>query len=213
MPFPPHCSKPLKPLTALFLGLSLTSCSTPAERVADSGNAAGSPTTVVVTRTVEETAPSTPSDAPSSSDAPTTVAPSSGDLAALGSASGYEYNDGLVISVPMIGTYQPSRYAVGAKKGNTGVRVTVEIKNGTNKVVDPVLVSLSMTYGVRGNQAEQIFDSSNGIGDGFTTQVPPGRISTADFAFSVPRDEIADLILEISPDYTHDSALFQGSAE
>lgn len=55
-----------------------------------------------------------------------------------------------------------------------------------------------MSYGVGGNQEEQLFDSANGVGSGFTTKVPPGRIATADFAFEVAPDELDDLSLQIT---------------
>jgi hypothetical protein len=132
-------------------------------------------------------------------------------VAKIGST--YEYSDGLKVTVSAAKRFKIGQYAAGGKPGGTGVMVTVVLLNGTTETFDATLTSLAVSYGEAGEQAEQVFDADQGLGNGFTGLVAPGRKATARFGFAVPAAGMKDVQVEVRPGFlNHEPTLFSGSA-
>ncbi len=149
--------------------------------------------------------------ADSAADAAVDQADQSPDVARIGAGEGYGYEDGLTVSVPKAVTRKPGEFALGMSKGHRLVVVTVELTNHTGSAFDATLATVSMTYGQRGTPAEEVYDDR--LGEGFTTRIIDGRTGSADFGFSVPADGLDDLVVEVSPDWDHEPALFTGAVK
>lgn len=157
------------------------------------------------THTPRSSDPTQPSEAPTTTPSAST---SQSKLATFNTSQRYRYEDGLEVSIPHAMLYRPSQYAAGTNPGDKAVKFTVEVTNDSGKVFDPSLLTVTASYGKKGEQADQIYGDK--VGMGFTTSVPPGRTASADFAFSVPKSGLGNLIVEVSPDFSHDNALFEG---
>lgn len=132
-------------------------------------------------------------------------------VAKIGST--YAYSDGLKVTVSAAKRFKIGPYAAGGKPGGTGVMFTVVLLNSTTETFDATLTGLAVSYGADGEQAEQVFDTDQGLGGGFTGKVAPGRKATARFGFAVPAAGMKDLQVEVRPGFLdHESALFAGAA-
>lgn len=123
------------------------------------------------------------------------------------------YPDGLKVQVPSAVRFTPSQTAAGLQAGQAGVLVTVSITNGTGTSVDLSLAQVKMTAGSAGNQAESIFDSAKGINSGFSGSVLPGHSQTAKFAFAVAPSDLSNVVVEVTPDFNHNSTSFEGAVK
>jgi len=116
-----------------------------------------------------------------------------------------------VVSVLAASKFVPSATAIGLMPDHIGVKIQVQITNGSQNPVDLVLTTVHVSYGVAGYPAESIFDTASGIGSGFEGQVAPGKTATAWYGFSVSPDGAGDLSIEVSPAFSgYDSVLFSG---
>jgi hypothetical protein len=105
-----------------------------------------------------------------------------------------------------------SQYASGGTPGGSGVILTVTIRNGTKKTADLTLTTVKLAYGVNGDQADDAFDSENGLDGGFDGSVTPGHARTAKLGFAVPKGRQA-MDVEVQPGFDYESVHFEGSVK
>ncbi|MBD3932494.1 DUF4190 domain-containing protein [Streptomyces chumphonensis] len=123
---------------------------------------------------------------------------------AFGDASSYP--DGLEVAVSSPTPYTPSDTAAGHSPGNETVTVEVTVVNGTDERQDLGLVVVD-AKDASGRTAEPVFDT--GI-EGLQGTLLPGDESVATYAFDLPPDAADELTIEVTPDFDHDSALWNG---
>lgn len=115
------------------------------------------------------------------------------------------YDDGLSVTVSKPSDYTPGEFSFGSEGFPHSVKFDVKLVNKTGKPFDPVLVYLSMQSG--NTEAEQIFDSENGLDGPPTTTILDGRESTFPVAFGVKDPK--DLVLEVNPgDFEKGSTIY-----
>jgi hypothetical protein len=84
------------------------------------------------------------------------------------------------------------------------VVVTVKATNSGTRPHE-LLVSLNMTYGADGNEAEAVFDSENGYnGIDTPSKLQPKRSATGRFAFAVPKGRAKNLIFVGQPGFDYE---------
>ncbi len=121
------------------------------------------------------------------------------------------YDSGLKVAVTVPKSAKVSEYAAGGEGIKTMVVFNVTITNGTQETYDAAMSSVSLAYGTEGSQGDQIFDSANGFGGGFSTKILPGKKATAKYGFAVPAKDQAELVVEVTPGFLDSSAaLFTG---
>lgn len=122
----------------------------------------------------------------------------------------FEYNDGMTISVAPPTPGMASDTAAGADQTAGELMIlTVTITNGTKKVFDPSIVRADLNYGADGTAAERVFDSAQNLGSGFEGKILPGKRQVAKLAFAVPAHP-GEVLVSISPSFSHNEALFMG---
>lgn len=142
--------------------------------------------------------PSTPAYTPAAVPTPT---PTKAATYLFGDTVTWE--SGLSVTISKVAPYKPSKYAAGVTQANQVV-VTVTLKNGTTAPFDPVLFMVSAVSG--STEADEIYDSQNGIGGNPSTKVLPGREVSWKVALSVT--DPADIVAEVAPDFNSESAMF-----
>ncbi|MDX2972776.1 DUF4352 domain-containing protein [Kribbella solani] len=143
----------------------------------------------------------------------TTSPPDDPGVAKIGATQWFTYEDGLKVQVAKATRYKIGEYASGGTPGESGIIVTVTIRNGTKKTADLSMTTVKLAYGANGDQAEQVFDSEHGVGSGFEGSATPGRSRTAKFAFAVPKGR-QRLDIEVEPGFLdYESVHFEGSAK
>ncbi|MFJ3537496.1 DUF4190 domain-containing protein [Streptomyces sp. NPDC090109] len=109
----------------------------------------------------------------------------------------HTYEDGVKVTVSEPLPYRPDRFAAGYEKGDTAVRVTVTIVNGSKKVID-VTTALPDASDAEGAAAGAIFDGSRATGM-FQGKVLPGKQTKGGFAFSLPAGADGEMQVELAP--------------
>ena len=99
--------------------------------------------------------------------------------------------------------FTPSEYAVTGK-APAYVALTVTLINGTGKRFDAALLSASMQS--NDTEADQVFDSENGLGGAPSTALLPNRQSSFKIGFAVQNPK--DLVLELTPGFEYSPAVF-----
>lgn len=168
--------------------------------------------TGMTTPVVEGESPFDPTTAPSS--APTTEPPATEpteepakDTTTIGKTLTYE--SGLAVRVVSAKVFSPG-YASGLTAGHKAVKVTWTITNGTDANVDLSGAEARLTYGADGVQAESVY--AEGV-DGqypFDGSLRPGQKKTATSAFSVPKAGLANIVVEVEPEFMSQTAFFTG---
>ncbi|MEL4356678.1 MULTISPECIES: hypothetical protein [unclassified Luteococcus] len=123
-------------------------------------------------------------------------------VAAFGEA--YTWQDGLAVTVGKPAVYKPSEWAAGTDTFKSFVIFEVRVVNKTKATWDPAL--LHITVQSDNQEAEQVFDSQK-LADQPTTKLLPGREAKFPVAFGVANPK--DLVMEVTPDFEHESVLFQ----
>jgi hypothetical protein len=123
-----------------------------------------------------------------------------------------QWSDKIQATVVSVVKFTPSKTAAGTHSGQVGIKVTVKITNNSGKRIDLTLARVKVKSGANGNKADTIIDLENNLGLGFDGAVPPGNAATATYGFSVPSGDLAKIDVEVSPDFEHDSAIFEGAA-
>jgi len=168
--------------------------------VTESGAAvtkAGAPVTVTRTEVVtetESTAPATTATSETSGDS---------DTAKFGGA-GFTWTDGLAVKVSKPAAFTPSDTAAGSDQFDKFVVMTVTITNGSKAKYDPSLFYMTVSSGDQ--EADQVYDSAQGISGSPSTSVLAGRSVTFKQAFGVKDPK--DIVAEVRPGFDYDSAIF-----
>lgn len=116
----------------------------------------------------------------------------------------YKWDDGLQVTISAPKSYKPSRWAA-AKKSKYYLVMTVTVLNGTSATYEPAMFHLSAQSG--DSESDQVFDSGKGVGGGPDTKLLKGRQAKWKVAFAVQNPK--DLVLEVTPDFEHDSVIYQ----
>ncbi|SED51517.1 DUF4190 domain-containing protein [Streptomyces sp. TLI_105] len=144
------------------------------------------------------------SAAPEAPGAPEGTAP-----AELAFGETHAYEDGVRVTVSKPRPFTPDRFAAGYERGDTAVRVTITIVNGSGKAVD-VSTALPEVRDADGAPVEAIFDGSGATGV-FRGTVLPGKRAEAGYAFSVPADADGEVRLELAPQLlAYEPAIWSG---
>ncbi|MFJ4867587.1 DUF4190 domain-containing protein [Streptomyces sp. NPDC088757] len=109
----------------------------------------------------------------------------------------HTYEDGVKVTVSEPLPYRPDRFAAGYEKGDTAVRVTVTIVNGSEKAID-VTTALPDASDAEGATAGAIFDGSRAT-EMFQGKVLPGKQAKGGFAFSLPAGADGEMQVELAP--------------
>ena len=141
---------------------------------------------------------------PAAGSAPSAAAPAT---SAVGFGQTFTYSDGLAVTVDQPTPYRASSSAAGDVNPHA-YSVTVRITNNTGAAFDPVLLQVAMSTG--GDQASQIYDSANDMGDRPQNQLQPGRSLTYELAFSTTADS-GEAQVDVVPSFSHDHAVFTGT--
>jgi hypothetical protein len=145
-----------------------------------------------------------PASSASSSPASSATASKGDDgVAAFGSA--FTWADGLSITVSRPATYTPSKYAATGKEFTHFVVFDVVIVNKTGAVWDPSMVYATLQSA--NQEGDRVFDSSQ-LPPEPSTKLLDGREVKFKMAFGVA--DPVDLVLELRPDFKHDSVIFHG---
>ena len=123
-------------------------------------------------------------------------------VAAFGEAFAWE--DGLAVTVGKPKKYVPSEYAAGTDGFDTYVAFEVRIVNKTGSAWDPTLFTASVQS--NNEEASQVYDSEK-LRESPRTKVLNGREAKFTVAFGVANP--SDLVMEVAPDFEHESVLFQ----
>ncbi|SDB80286.1 hypothetical protein GA0111570_10272 [Raineyella antarctica] len=183
-------------LVTLTTVAALTGCTTQAATPVESAPAGDNRPTATATQ-VADAGLST-----STSEAPATQKPAADGTSEFGKA--YTWEDGLSVTVSAPKAYTPSSSAFGPVAGQKAVSFQITIVNGTSAPFDPVMASITAQSG--NTEASQIFDSAKAMEGSPSTKILAGRETTYKVAFSVA--DASDIVVEFSPDFTHESVLF-----
>jgi hypothetical protein len=130
---------------------------------------------------------------------------------AFGADHGVKWDDKVEASVISVVRYTPSKNAAGTHPGQVGIKVTVKITNNSTKQLDVTLARVKVKSGANGTQADTIIDLENNLGLGFEGKIAPNNAATAVYGFSIPSGDLSKIDVEVSPDFDHDSGIFEGS--
>ncbi len=146
--------------------------------------------------------------------APTTVPTKKAKPGTASFKDKYIFPDGLEIEVTKLASAKLGAYPVTSddkgKKGDVYKLFTIRIKNGTDGKLDTV-ASVEVTYGPDGEEASQVFAGE--VGSGIDGTILAGRAKTGRWGFIVPQKYLNDVVLEMSPDFEQDKAIFAGSVK
>ncbi|MET9932052.1 MULTISPECIES: DUF4190 domain-containing protein [unclassified Streptomyces] len=109
----------------------------------------------------------------------------------------HTYEDGVKVTVSKPLPYRPDQFAAGYEKGDTAVRMTVTIVNGSEKAID-VTTALPDASDAEGATAGAVFDGSRAT-EMFQGKVLPGKQAKSGFAFSLPADADGEMQVELAP--------------
>lgn len=113
----------------------------------------------------------------------------------------FEWEDGLVVTVAGLEEFTPSDTAA-FDDSPAYVRFTVTITNNTGAEYEPLDFWTTMQSG--GAEATSVFDE--GLDGSPSTTLLDGRDVSFGVGYGV--DDAADLVLEVSPSFEHDPAIF-----
>ncbi|WP_406731727.1 DUF4352 domain-containing protein [Streptomyces sp. NBC_01794] len=116
------------------------------------------------------------------------------------------YDDDLKVTVSAPKDFTPSEFAAGHTKGHKAYVVTVVIENAGKEKFDAALLTAEARAGKDGVKSEQIFDQ--GVGDGFSGKILPGKKATVKYVFDAPADATI-LTVEVSPGISYDASQWE----
>jgi hypothetical protein len=143
--------------------------------------------------------------APSMSDVQASAAPAAEEAAKpstykLGETAEYE---GLTIGISAPTPFTPSEYAVtGSQPSN--VQFTVTLTNTGTEGYDPILTNISAASASQ--EAEQVFDSANGLNGAPQTTILPGASTSYVVGFNVA--DPAQIVLDVTGGFQFETATF-----
>ncbi len=129
------------------------------------------------------------------------------DKVAVAGKEAYTFEDGLSIS---IGNLRKAKVPQGYDHpGEPAVRFDVRIKNGTEFRLDASGADVNVVYGPDGRTADSLL--SDGDEYGFEGTVVKGKSKTVGYTFEVPAKHQDEMIIEVTPDYDRNPAVFTAS--
>ena len=129
------------------------------------------------------------------------------DKVAVAGKESYTFEDGLSIS---IGNLRKGKVPQGYDHpGEPAVRFDVRVTNGTEFRMDAGSVDVNVVYGPDGRAS----DSFLSVGDdyGFEGTIVKGKSKTVGYTFEVPAKHQDEIIIEVTPDYDRNPAVFTAS--
>ena len=117
----------------------------------------------------------------------------------------YTFENGVALTISAPQPFTPSEYAyVGEPAPASFVVFDVTVVNGSAENYDPSMFMASMQSA--NVEQEQVFDSENGIDGSPSTTVLAGREAAFKLVFGATDPN--DLVLEVSPGFEYESAIF-----
>lgn len=164
--------------------------------------------------TTSATSPTPPSSTtPSPTTEPTPSEPTETDDGVASFDETFTFEDGLKFSIVNVRTGQLSDTGCCGKPGAPLVIFRFKLNNTSSKIFDATGFRAIVSAGKQGKEAERVFDSAQGLGDGFTQKLLPGRVAVADYAYSVPSSDMDDVVVQVDLDYNHKSVFFQDAVK
>jgi hypothetical protein len=114
----------------------------------------------------------------------------------------WTYTDGVSISVSAPVEFSPSRYAVSGTQPHN-VKVNFTITNGSSKVLQPMPYA---TVSSGGAEAQEVYDSEQGLNSGPSAPVLPGGTITWAEGYNVA--DPASIILQVAPSFDYEKVIF-----
>jgi hypothetical protein len=116
------------------------------------------------------------------------------------------YQDGVSVGIA-VERYTPSTTATGTSPGQIAVKVTVTVDNGSSSDLDVSSATVDITCEEQ-PEAARINDPAGGLGEGLQGTVPAGQSLAGAYAFSVTEADLARLVIEVTPNAEHATAVF-----
>lgn len=120
-----------------------------------------------------------------------------------------KYSDDISVTVETAEEFTPSSYYVNDANGRVATKVTVGIRNDSDKVFDLGLVLLYTKAGDKGLECESLYDSAKGV-SGISGSATPGNTSTGTWAFWIPEGDKQQVTIEVALDFDRPRAIFEG---
>jgi len=112
----------------------------------------------------------------------------------------YRFDDGMQLTVGPGVAFTPSEWAsFGTEGANAYLRFTVTVVNGTEQTFDPSMIYMTMQSA--NTEAQEVYDSDNGLGFAPSTSLLPGREVVYDVGFAVADPN--DLVMEASIGFSY----------
>lgn len=115
--------------------------------------------------------------------------------------------EGIRVTVGEVREFTPGEYAAEMGDGASAyVAFTITVENTGSEDFDPSMLHETLQSG--SSEAEQVFDTENGIDGAPDTVLLPGRSAEYDVAFGV--EDPTDLVLELSPSWELEPGVWVG---
>jgi hypothetical protein len=160
---------------------------------------------------LSETSASLKPESSSPSPEPTTESSDEpdGDTGRVKIGQTFTYEDGLKVSVVSAKKDTAGQDPVEGSAGDPTAIITIKITNGTAKKFGAGDVWVDVSYGKYGESASDLYEFN-----GFVGTISRGRSKMAKYEFLVEdKKGLNDLVIEVTPSWDHDSAIFEGAAE
>ena len=170
------------------------------------GYVAGSPSSLLPVATNASEPP--PVGEGGGSEAP---APSGDPSDVKGAKERATYSDGLQIWITDVQRGRVGRDdGMGSvHPGDTTIRFTVHVKNGTSHQLSADEYMIAASYGKDGNAGEQVYSDWEEELGGVITK---GRVKSGRYEFTVPAKYLGNVLVEVT-DWEHDAAVFQAAVK
>jgi hypothetical protein len=192
---------PPKHLAAFAAALTLAGCgATPGSATSGATSSTSSAPSSSATESTDSWTP--PTDDPS----PDTYAGSSPQEAKIG-AEYFKWEDGIEARVTKV---RASRSSSTAAPANASiVIVTVQVRNSGSTPFDGTMLQVEAAYGSDGSSGDEVFDAERNLPDGgLEAKILHGKTKTGHYAFAVPAKQAGNVEIQVTPDYSHDTAVF-----
>lgn len=124
-----------------IIAISLTACT---DKKDDAGTITPAPEVAQSEPAEEEK----PAEEPAEEETPAATNPTFGET--------YTWDDGLAITISAVEPYEPSEHAAGLEEGQTPVRFTVTVTNGTTEDIEAMMFGITVSSA--GKEASQVID-------------------------------------------------------
>jgi hypothetical protein len=132
-----------------------------------------------------------------------------GDTGPVKIGKTFTYDDGLKVSVVSAKKDTAGQDPIEGSPGDPTAIITVKITNGTAKKFGAGDVWVDVSYGKNGDLASDLYEYN-----GFVGTIQSGRSKMAKYEFLVEdKKDLNDLVIEVTPSWDHDSAIFEGAAK